>query len=73
MKNYIAIICMAMFALCSCSGSKFSAEALMLDPAAFDTEYEGKSVGLFTLTNKNGMVVQVTNYGSRVASIIVPD
>ena len=46
MKNYIATICMAMIALCSCSGNKFSAEPLMLDPEAFVTEYEGKPVAL---------------------------
>ncbi|MBO7479388.1 MAG: galactose mutarotase [Bacteroidales bacterium] len=73
MKNHIASIMLAALVLCSCNGQKFSAEPLMLDPAAFVTEYEGKPVALYTLTNQNGMVVQVTNYGARTASIIVPD
>ena len=34
---------------------------------------EGKSVDLITLTNANGMVVRVTNYGCIVTSIEVPD
>ncbi len=34
---------------------------------------DGKEISLYTLTNKNGMVVKITNWGSRVTSIIVPD
>lgn len=32
-----------------------------------------KEVFLYTLTNKNGMVVKITNFGGIVTSIIVPD
>ncbi|MCD4729475.1 MAG: galactose mutarotase [Bacteroidales bacterium] len=32
-----------------------------------------KEVYLFTLTNKHGMIVRITNYGGIVTSIIVPD
>ncbi|MFA5784865.1 MAG: galactose-1-epimerase, partial [Phycisphaerae bacterium] len=34
---------------------------------------DGKEVSLYTLTNKNGMQVKITNYGGIVVSIIVPD
>jgi aldose 1-epimerase len=34
---------------------------------------DGKEISLYTLTNKNGMVVKITNYGSRVTSVVVPD
>ena len=34
---------------------------------------EGKEVDLFTLTNKNGMVVEITNFGATVVAIKVPD
>lgn len=34
---------------------------------------DGKEVSLYTLTNKNGMVVKITNWGSRVTSVVVPD
>ena len=33
----------------------------------------GEEVKLFTMTNDNGMVVKVSNYGALVTSIIVPD
>ena len=34
---------------------------------------DGKDVFLFTLRNKNGMEVAITNYGARVVSLKVPD
>ena len=33
----------------------------------------GEELELFTLQNKNGMVVKITNYGAVITSIIVPD
>ncbi|MGH9452488.1 MAG: aldose epimerase family protein [Terriglobia bacterium] len=34
---------------------------------------DGQAVNLYTLTNRNGMKVGITNYGGRVVSILVPD
>lgn len=39
----------------------------------FQTEHEGRQVDLYTLENVHGMKVQITNYGGKVVSIIVPD
>lgn len=39
----------------------------------FQTMINGKPTNLFTLKNKNGVVVQITNYGARVVSLWVPD
>ena len=36
-------------------------------------EADGKPVELFTLTNKNGLVVKVTNYGAHVIEVHTPD
>jgi len=44
-----------------------------LDPAKFQKEVDGKKVDLFTIKNKKGMVVKITNYGARVEQILVPD
>ena len=41
--------------------------------AAFGQTKEGEAADLYTLTNSNGMIVQITNYGGIVTSIIVPD
>jgi aldose 1-epimerase len=36
-------------------------------------ESDGKSVTLFSLVNKNGMEVKITNFGAVINSIVVPD
>lgn len=50
-----------------------SGDSLLVDAARFDTVVDGKQVKLYTLGSDTGMQVQVTNYGLRVVSIIVPD
>jgi len=44
-----------------------------LNPADFDSEYNGAKTALYTLTNENGMEVCITNFGGRIVSIMVPD
>ena len=44
-----------------------------MDRTAFQTEHDGKSVDLYTIKNSKGMVVQLTNYGGKIVSILVPD
>jgi aldose 1-epimerase len=39
----------------------------------FEGIVDGKSTSLFTLQNKKGMTVQITNYGARVVALWVPD
>lgn len=35
--------------------------------------YNHKDIDIYTLRNKSGMTVQITNFGGRIASILVPD
>lgn len=39
----------------------------------FTDKREHKDVSLFRLSNKNGMSVELTNYGASIVSIVVPD
>jgi len=39
----------------------------------FGTTPDGQAVDLFTLTNSNGMVAKITNYGGILTSLMVPD
>jgi len=39
----------------------------------FKTNLNGKEIQLFELINKNGVTVEITNYGGKVVSIHVPD
>jgi aldose 1-epimerase len=48
-------------------------ETLLMATQKYDTTINGKKVSLFTLKNKGGIVVQCTNYGAHLVSIITPD
>lgn len=65
-----AIICMAMLAACA---GKQPAQKPVLAQSDFQMEFVGKKTDLYTLTNKNGMEVYVTNFGARIVAIMVPD
>ena len=39
----------------------------------FQAEVQGKKTDLYTLTNENGIQVDITNYGGALVSIMVPD
>jgi aldose 1-epimerase len=39
----------------------------------FQKEIDGKQVNLYTIQNKKGMVVKITNFGARVEQVLVPD
>ena len=44
-----------------------------LDPQNFIDEYNGQPTALYTLVNKAGMEVSITNFGGRIVSVMVPD
>ena len=41
--------------------------------SVFGTLPDGRTADLYTLKNKNGMTVDVTNYGCRIINLLVPD
>lgn len=71
------VLCLA--ALLSC-GVQAASKPVKLAPTVVELKREnfqkvidGKPVDLYTLTNKNGVVIKVTNYGAKVEQILVPD
>jgi aldose 1-epimerase len=48
-------------------------KSLLVKKENFETSINGKKVELFTLSNKDGITVQLTNYGAHLVSIITPD
>ena len=44
-----------------------------MNQSAFEKTVDGKEVRLYTLTNKNGLQANITNYGARVVDLLVPD
>lgn len=65
----LAIICLVSF-FTSCKPVESYDK---LDSTKFDTTINNKTVKLYDLKNNNGMLVQITNYGGRIASVWVPD
>jgi len=45
----------------------------IIDEISFKTVHHGKTVALYTLRNKNGLVAQITNYGAILVSVFIPD
>lgn len=72
MKLLAAVVLSALM-MGACGEKKSTAEQLGVKGENFEDTLQGKKVGLFTLRNKNGMEVQVTNYGGRIVAILVPD
>lgn len=63
-------------AMSACGGGHKQETALThsgIDPQNFNSEYNGKPTGLYTLRNEAGMEVCVTNFGGRIVSVSVPD
>jgi aldose 1-epimerase len=44
-----------------------------IDPEAFNKTINGSTAKLYTLKNKNGLELSITNYGGRIVSLMVPD
>jgi aldose 1-epimerase len=45
----------------------------IIKEGAFMGQHKGKATALYTLKNKHGLVAQITNFGSKIVSIYVPD
>ena len=55
------------------SRSTEDSDTRLMEREAFQKIHDGKEVDLYTLTNSEGSFVQITNYGGKIVSIIVPD
>ena len=76
MFKKIFAVCAAALLIMGCGGKKKAEVTGLksgLDPEAFHVERDGKWINLYTLTNKSGMEVSITNFGGRIVSVMVPD
>jgi aldose 1-epimerase len=60
-------------ALASGVGAMAADGYVEIDRKNFVAQIDGRPVDLYTIRNKAGMVVKITNYGARVEQILVPD
>jgi aldose 1-epimerase len=56
-----------------CRNKPDPVSSLLSQSKDFDTVMIGKKVELFTLRNEGGIVVQLTNYGGYLVSVLAPD
>ncbi len=77
MKNISFLLSSVLILLSGCNNIPNSKEVKKNQPMNISKEKFGqiddKEVNLYTLTNSNGMIVKITNYGGIVTSLIVPD
>lgn len=69
----MASLLAAALAFAGCGGNETALTKSGLNPADFDSEYNGAATALYTLTNDKGMEVCITNFGGRIVSVMVPD
>lgn len=74
MRKSVFLFSVMAAVLSACSDSKETVLTRSgLDPDDFIASVDGKTTGLYTLTNANGLEACITNYGGRVVSLMVPD
>jgi aldose 1-epimerase len=69
------IIIFTIITMTNCQGTQNQGAGELRFPRAedFNKEVLGKQVKLHTLTNQQGMRVDITNYGGRIVTLFVPD
>lgn len=75
--NLLSIVTVAFFLFAACSEPESASVSDSRSPAGVERSHfgvtpSGDSVDLFTLTNENGMTMQVTNYGGIITSLRAP-
>lgn len=74
MRNHIILAGIATLMLASCTQKSQTELTLSgLDPTKFQTVVNDAQTNLYTLKNKAGMEVCITNFGGRIVSVTVPD
>ena len=74
MKKHFLLAGFAALMLAACNNKPASELTLSgLDPAKFQTEVNNAQTALYSLKNKAGMEVCITNFGGRIVSVMVPD
>ncbi|WP_308756444.1 aldose epimerase family protein [uncultured Bacteroides sp.] len=74
MRNHIILAGIATLMLASCTQKSQTELTLSgLDPTKFQTVVNNAQTNLYTLKNKAGMEVCITNFGGRIVSVMVPD
>ena len=69
----IAVAATTVVSVTSSPATSQVAPYVTLQSEKFRTQIDGKPVDLYTIRNRNGMEVRITNYGARIEQVLVPD
>lgn len=70
----LATLCVALaFSACNPKTDKGATSSTQQDSLKYSTTIDGKAVKLYTLKNKQGASVSISNFGGRIVSLLVPD
>lgn len=69
MRNSLLIVLVVLLGACAQQPANYS----KMKRENFQAEVDGKQTDLFTLKNKNGVEITVTNFGGRVVEFFAPD
>ena len=73
MKLSVSTIGILLVSLLTVNGWSEQGHKSAMEKQSFGKTEDGQQMDLYTLANKNGMKVTITNFGASVVSIIVPD
>jgi aldose 1-epimerase len=71
MKTGIGFLLFSILFIFQCTQKEKAVDRIKSEP--FGKAPDGTPVELFTLSNKNGVIVQITNYGGIITTLNVPD
>lgn len=69
----IILVALSAISCQTSSGVKYADGVILPNPDKFNHVIDGKQIHLFTLVNENGLRTDITNYGGRIVTLIVPD
>lgn len=69
-RKLTMIVCLAVLA--GCTSTKNKSMEIPYTNADFEAVIDGKPTRLFTMENKNGIIVTLTNYGAKIVSVYTP-
>ena len=73
MRNLGLILIAIVATIAACTKPQKNSIEMPYKSGDFETVIDGKPTRLFTMENKNGMVVTLTNYGAKIVSVYAPD
>src|ERR1700680_4157680 len=73
MKLSLSTVGILLVSLLAVNGWSQQRQKSSMQKQSFGKTEDGQQMDLYTLANKNGMKVTITNFGASVVSIVVPD